>query len=131
MMDQHPADMGSRDEARFGYMPCLIDMMHVRRVELGGRHDLRDDSPSVLPSGRRLGSACRRSVGTFAGCAVTAISLPSSARSIARPWTAERRSRRNRHPSRRSTHVQQRAGHPPISSGSGLPSAVGSPVMIA
>jgi len=37
-----------------------------------------------------------------ASCGATVISLPSSARSSARPWTAERRSRRNRHPSRRS-----------------------------
>src|SRR5205823_15026191 len=43
-----------------------------------------------------------RAVAASAGCAVTVISPPSSARWIAWPWTAERRSRRNRHPSRRS-----------------------------
>ena len=60
--------------------------------------------------------ACRRLLAASAGCAVTVISLPSSARSTARPWTAGRRSHRNRHPSRRS---------PAFNSERDIPSALG------
>src|SRR5713101_4470105 len=45
-------------------------------------------------------------------CAVTATSPPSSAPSIVRPWTPERRSRRRPLPEPPLRRVQQRAGHP-------------------
>jgi len=49
-----------------------------------------------------LALASVRAPAASVGCAVIVISLPSSVPSIVRPWTAGRRWRRSRHPSRRS-----------------------------
>src|SRR5262249_3843093 len=61
----------------------------------GGGAPAARSSPGPLPD-------CRRPPAAPAGCVVPVPSLPLFAPSTARPWTAGRRSHRNRPPSRRS-----------------------------